>query len=245
VVDHVLKPDILAPGNLTVSLLASLSDTLPTHYPTALIPISYYNDGEGGSGTSNVYYSLSGTSMATPVVSGAVALLLQQNPSRTPDQVKALLMRTAYKTFPTSSQATDPVTGVVYTSYYDLFTIGAGYLDIGAALADTTSFTGSALSPTAVLDSGTGSATVSCTGSDICANQFIWGTQAIWATSEFINGTQAIWGTQGLWGTQAIWATQAVWATQSIWATQFLWGTQSIWAQNGIQATNLLIHGEH
>ena len=85
--------------------------------------------------------------MATPVVSGAAALLLQQNPSLTPDQVKARLMRTAYKTFPTSSPATDPTTGITYTSYYDVFTVGAGYLDIQAALADTSLATGLALSP--------------------------------------------------------------------------------------------------
>ena len=100
--------------------------------------------------------------MATPVVSGAAALLLQHDPSLTPDQVKARLMRTAYKTFPTSSQATDPTTGIVYTSYYDIFTVGAGYLDIGAALADTETFTGTAISPVVVFNSITGAAQVSC-----------------------------------------------------------------------------------
>jgi serine protease AprX len=41
------------------------------------------------------YTSASGTSMATPHAVGAVALLLQANPSLTPREVKELLMRTA------------------------------------------------------------------------------------------------------------------------------------------------------
>jgi len=43
-------------------------------------------------------------------------------------------MKTATKNFPSSSSVTDPTTGVTYTDYYDLFTIGAGYLDVWAAL---------------------------------------------------------------------------------------------------------------
>ena len=80
---------------------------------------------------------MNGTSMATPVVAGAAALLIQQNPAITADQIKGRLMQTASKNFPTSSVAVDPVTGVSYTAYYDAFTVGAGYLDIMAALNST------------------------------------------------------------------------------------------------------------
>jgi len=49
------------------------------------------------------------------------------------------------------------VTGISYSSQYDIFTVGAGYLDIPAALASNDLAAGSAQSPTAAYDSATGS----------------------------------------------------------------------------------------
>jgi Subtilase family len=79
---------------------------------------------------------LSGTSMASGVVSGAVADLLQANPALPPDQLKAILMASASKTFPQYSSTHDPATGITYVSQYDAFTIGAGYLDLQNVLAE-------------------------------------------------------------------------------------------------------------
>jgi len=155
--DHIVKPDIVAPGNLIVSSMASTTDTLYALYPQNLIPVADYTASNTGNISSN-YYRLSGTSMAAPMVSGAVALLLQQSPSLAPDQVKARLMKTAYKTFPQYSTYTDPTTGITYTEQYDIFTVGAGYLDIVAALNNTDlapATSGSALSPTAVYNAAT------------------------------------------------------------------------------------------
>jgi len=65
---------------------------------------------------------MSGTSMAAPMVSGAAALLLQDEPNLTPDQVKYRLMATANKTWPG----------------YNAKKAGAGYLDVYAAVKGTT-----------------------------------------------------------------------------------------------------------
>jgi serine protease AprX len=90
-VDHVVKPDILAPGNFVVSTRSPTS--LLATYTSTLVSTSEYK--LSGSGTSADYLRLSGTSMATPMVSAAAALMLQANPALTPDQVKARMMRTA------------------------------------------------------------------------------------------------------------------------------------------------------
>ncbi|HJU01891.1 MAG TPA: S8 family peptidase [Actinomycetes bacterium] len=73
------KPDVAAPGAHVISL-RSPGSTIDTAYPN-------YIDGS--------YRQGSGTSMATGVVSGAVALMLQANPGFTPDRVKYALTATA------------------------------------------------------------------------------------------------------------------------------------------------------
>src|SRR5215218_4056213 len=94
------KPDVVAPGAHVVSLRAPGS-TIDTKFP-------YYVDGS--------YRRGSGTSMATGVVSGAVALMLQANPGFTPDRVKYALAATA------RGAASD-----------DRMAVGAGVIDANAA----------------------------------------------------------------------------------------------------------------
>jgi serine protease AprX len=189
--DNVVKPDLVAPGNLVVSV-QSPSNTLASEYPSTLIPVSYYS-GDNNSALSTQYYTLSGTSMAAAATSGAVADLLQAHPSLTPDQVKARLMSTAYKTFPTSSVATEPTTGVSYTSYYDIFTVGAGYLDVAAAINSNYVAQGTALSPTATFNSAAGTILLNFDPSSVWATGGLSGTTAIW-------GPAAPMGTSGVAG---------------------------------------------
>src|SRR5437660_6083019 len=156
--DHVVKPDLMAPGNSVVSLLSPYSQ-LPKKYSAVDVFTSEYLTRTRNSTLSPAYMRLSGTSMATPVVSGAAALMIQADPTLTPDTVKARLMESATKSFPIDSTTTDPTTGLTYVDYYDIFTVGAGYLDIEGALLNRNVVppTFTAQSPTAAYDSTSGS----------------------------------------------------------------------------------------
>ncbi|MGA7301976.1 MAG: S8 family peptidase, partial [Candidatus Sulfotelmatobacter sp.] len=188
--DAIVKPDVVAPGNLLVSLEAPNS-TLYNEYPTDQVPYSYYVNG-GSSASSSSYFTLSGTSMAAGVVSGAVADILQKTPSLTPDQVKARLMKTAWKSLPSYSSYTDPVSGITYTDQYDVFTVGAGYVDLEAALANTDLAKGTAMSPTATFNASNNSVYLQDSPSAVWNTSATWSNAAVWGTSQFLVGSGAI-----------------------------------------------------
>jgi serine protease AprX len=108
-IDAVPKPDLLAPG-VGIESLADAGSTLFTARPAARRWGTVAT-------TAPPYMSLSGTSMAAPVVAGTVALMLQANPALTPGAVKALLQSSA-----------DPREG------YGRFAQGAGFLNARAAV---------------------------------------------------------------------------------------------------------------
>ncbi|WP_408008740.1 S8 family peptidase [Pseudalkalibacillus sp. A8] len=78
----VQKPDILAPGVNIVSLRS---------------PNSFIDKLQKSSRVDNDYFLMSGTSMATPICAGVVALMLQHNPDADPDQIKQMLINGADK----------------------------------------------------------------------------------------------------------------------------------------------------
>jgi serine protease AprX len=110
-IDGFDKPDLVASGKNIVSLMANPNSVLAAKYPGNVV----YNN----------YFRMSGTSMAAPIVAGAVALLLQDEPNLTPDQVKYRLMTTAVKDVGRWPQYTEQKAG-------------AGYLDINAAITANT-----------------------------------------------------------------------------------------------------------
>ncbi len=83
-VDHIVKPDLVAPGSRIVSTAAA-GGALMSQFPDRLV------DGPGA----NDYFAMSGTSMSAAVVSGAVALLLESKPTLSPLLVKLALQGSA------------------------------------------------------------------------------------------------------------------------------------------------------
>jgi serine protease AprX len=239
-IDYLAKPDLVAPGSGIVSLAAP-GTTLYSTKAAYLVA--------GTRVTANKpYLSLTGTSMAAPVVSGTVALMLQANPSLTPNAVKAILEYTAR-----------------FDAAYNALTEGAGFLNSYGAVQLARYFrshpTGSRY-PT----------------STTWSKQFIWGNQRlkggvlmptanawalniVWGTAFTAGGDNIVWGTSCgydstcdniVWGTDVglsatgdniVWGTLAgldgdniVWGTARdgdniVWGTvsgdNIVWGTLS------------------
>ncbi|WP_040393054.1 S8 family peptidase [Catelliglobosispora koreensis] len=98
-----IKPDLSAPG---VDINAAWSSQAPTP---------------------SLYNSISGTSMATPHVSGAAAILMQQHPDWTGQRIKDALMSSAKG----------------LAEWYTPYEVGTGRLDVTAAIRSTITATGS------------------------------------------------------------------------------------------------------
>ncbi|HEY1939306.1 MAG TPA: S8 family serine peptidase [Candidatus Angelobacter sp.] len=260
-IDHVVKPDVVAPGNLLVSTETSNTTLYKTETGNQ-VPYSAYIYG-GSSSPSAFYFELSGTSMATGVVSGVVADLLQAHPLMTPDQVKSRLMKTASKTFPSTSSVYDATSGITYTSQYDIFTVGAGYVDLSAALASTELSSGTSMSPTAIYDSNTGNVSLTSDPSSVWGTTQAWSGPIVWGPNQFTGASAITWGTTNpggsaitwgttnpggsaiMWGTSNLWGSAITWGTgtssgfSGVWSNAITWGTSGPWGSAITWGTNV------
>lgn len=194
--DYVLKPDVLAPGNRVVAAIPADS-TLALALPGRIQACVTTN-------CSSQYLEMSGTSMATPMVSAAAALMLDKDPSLTPATVKARLMRSAKKI------KADPSTA------------GAGLIDVNAALNDTGTVSGEALSPLMVFDEASSGVLVEDTAE-------LWG--------------DAVWGAGYLFSGGFTWASGATFTDgDGVQANGYMWTDGGIdahgygWTDGGISA---------
>jgi serine protease AprX len=235
-IDYAAKPDLVAPGTGTISLSATGS-TLYSADSGFLV---------GGllSLFSKPYLSLSGTSMAAPVVSGTVALMLQVNPSLTPNLIKGILQYT--------SQA--------YPGYSALRE-GAGFLNTLGAVSLAAYYTG-VLGHTMPVQPIWSRQIIwgnhRLTGGNIDPAANAWTNNIVWGTAKTggTTGLNIVWGTARgddniVWGTadgldNIVWGTargddNIVWGTDCggadcdnvVWGVadgldNIVWGTASL-----------------
>jgi len=222
--DHVVKPDLVAPGNRIISL-ESPGSTIATQYSSLVIsPITTCTWLSCTTGTPGKYLRLSGTSMATPVVAAAAALMVQKDSTLTPDTIKARMMKSAWKGYPVTSWGYS-IWGVGYLSQYDVFTIGAGYIDVYAALKNTDVVNGGAASPVAFRNTATGTYSFSNSQSITWGNSITWGSSIIW-------GNSIVWGSNALVSDSIIWGSSIVWGDTTLSANSIIWGQSIIWGAN-------------
>jgi serine protease AprX len=191
-------PDVLAAGRSIVSLRAPGS-YIDRTYPAARISTTLDPEQR--------LFRGSGTSQAAAVVSGAVALLLQQRPGLTPDQVKKLLMSTAA-----------PIKNG------DPYAAGAGQIDVvKAAGTKTPAYQQITTAATGLgkLEASRGSAHVydSVTGAALAGETDIFGKAWVPSTWSTASKAQLSW-TGGTWNgstwTGTTWGTAVV--GQQAWA---------------------------
>jgi serine protease AprX len=195
-IDFGAKPDLVAPGSGTVSL----SEKNSLFYTTKS---AYLVAGSRPGLTYKPYLTLSGTSMAAPVVAGTVALMVQANPSLTPNMVKAILQFTSQ----------------VYTGY-DYLTQGAGFLNTLGAVRLSRFF--------AVGEKGDrypnmkawsqhlfwGNRRVS--GGVLTPGGTAWGNNVVWGDAHTPAGLNIVWGENCADGCDnVVWGNNVVWGESS------------------------------
>ena len=227
--DHAAKPDLVAPG-VGIYSLSSPGSTMYQRWTDYLLhgsaPAPYLP-----------YLSLSGTSQAAPVVAGTVALMLQANPSLTPNAVKAILQYTAE----------------MYNGYSYLAQ-GAGFLNargaVDLALAFNTAPAERAPSPlewSRQIIWGN----QQLQGADLIATDTAWATGVEWGAATAADNEPIVWGSvqsvNVVWGNTCGGADceETVWATSDddivVWGNSgddiVVWGNSDddivVWGNSG------------
>jgi serine protease AprX len=161
-IDYAAKPDLVAPG-VRIESLADPSSQLFADNPGSRLWGTVDTAAEP-------YLSLSGTSMAAPVVAGTVALMLQANRGLTPNLVKAILQFTAED----------------HRRRYDTLTEGAGFLNARGAVLLAQAFAEGAAAPPKDADPTRWS------------HQIIWGNQRM--TGSVLKPDSTFWRADVMWG---------------------------------------------
>ncbi|MGB7738268.1 MAG: S8 family peptidase, partial [Steroidobacteraceae bacterium] len=196
-----VKPEVVAPGgHITGSM--PFDGWIATLHPDSMLD-------------SQRQFKMSGTSQATAIVSGIVALMLQKNPLLTPDEVKCKLMASARPAVNGAGQVA-----------YSVFQQGAGLvnapaaanstatkcanqgLDIAADLAGRQHFGGPA-------------------NADTDGNYYVLG-----ADGTVLSGEGLLWDGGFAWDGAYVWSDAKLWSRSDLWSSAKLWSRGKLWSRS-------------
>ena len=257
-IDFAAKPDLVAPGTGVVSL-SSKGSTLYA------AKAGYLLNGNVST-TYKPYLSLTGTSMAAPVVTGAVALMFQANPDLTPNLVKAMLQYTAQLQpgvdFLAQGGGFLNAKGAVdLARYFKTAQPGARYPN-ERAWARKFNWGNRRIGGGVISPFGTAweTGTVWGAASDGDGDNVVWGTECgtdlcrdvVWGTASD-DGDNVVWGTAAADGDNVVWGTASADGDNVVWGTfadgdNVVWGTVAgdgdnvVWGTDcgGIDCYNVL-----
>jgi serine protease AprX len=245
-IDYAAKPDIVAPGTGIISLSAPNS-TLYTLKAGNLVKGSL-------SLLAKPYLSLSGTSMAAPVVSGTVALMLEANPTLTPNLVKGILQYTAQLQpgvdYMTQGGGFLNSYGAVELSRYFATAKSGSRYPADKNWAKSIIWGSRRLGRGAISPRGSAweLSTVWGAAYDGDGDNVVWGTECstsacknvVWGTATF-DGDNVVWGT---WddGDNVVWGTASADGDNVVWGTfddgdNVVWGTFAFDGDNVVWGT--------
>ena len=196
-IDNLLKPDLVAPGNKLLGAAATAAPPLAPAWNT--LAAAHYDDLVGALGivqrTNESQMMLSGTSIASPAVAGAAALLLQANPGLTPPLVKAILQYTA-----------QPLPNA------NLLQQGAGLLNIDGAMALAKSLRSDVANAIAAGSIAPGDSLLAAGAALPTPSSNVAGGAFNWSRIVYAGGNAVITGSALFTSYQPIWDPRLVWA---------------------------------
>ncbi|NDJ35735.1 MAG: S8 family peptidase [Chloroflexi bacterium] len=195
-VEGFVKPDIVAPGGHLRGLIPSASAIVQEHPQYA------------GSGD---YYTMSGTSQSAAVVSGVVALMLDADPTLTPDAIKCRLMASAHT-------AVDK-NGSNAALAFSIFQQGAGTVNaydavyLNAAVRD-------------------------CANNGLNIDKDLAGIEHYGGRAKLVNGEYTIpdlegydWSGSYLWNDLKTWSGRYIWTEGLDWSDGDMWTDRYVWTE--------------